>query len=307
MRRDKSLQLTSLLRGAIGACWLIASSSVLAQTSPTRLYEGTAGGRPIELITVANSRESISGYVFEKSTGQLSELEESPHLPGATAIIDVLDKPGTIPVAAISFHPFKVTDAALSGDWIELRTRSKQPVDLRQTVVFDPDSSEAVDGTILQVSGDAPFVFRVHAHRAKGEYGAIADRIDIYDRATGRLVQQIDHLILSFAGVKTLTFADFNGDRQMDFSASRMAVDKNGNRSTGVHMYYLFLDGRFQNFAALDELESSGAVTFPASGQVEMRPEIKVDYSRRVETWNRYRFTAPDKLQFIDSQERPFS
>jgi len=279
---------------------------VRAQANPTRTYEGNIGGRPAELVTLEDYHIGcVSGYLLDEKAGRLMTLEETPQKGGDPLVIDVLDKDG-MPFAALSLRSFSIDAGRLKGEWIDLHTRKRMPADFRRTAFFTPDADHAYDAGVLQASGEAPFLFRIHARRAKGEHGGLVDRIDIYDRSTGRHVQTIDHLILSFNGTATLTFADFNGDGHIDFYASRLAIDGNGERRTGARTYYLFDGKQFRNFAPLDALEAKGALAFPKPGWVEVQPMDGTDYDRRVQTWDRYRFVASQRIKFEESEERPF-
>jgi len=277
-----------------------------AQASPTRTYEGSIDGRSAELVTLEDYHiGSVSGYLLDEKAGRLMTLEETPQRGSDPLVIDVLDKDG-MPFAALSFRSFSIDAGRLKGEWIDLRTGKTMPADFRQTAFFTPDADHAYDAEVLQASGESPFLFRIHARRAKGEYGGLVDRIDIYDRSTGRHVQTIDHLILSFNGTATLTFTDINGDGHIDFCASRLAIDGNGGRQTGAYTYYLFDGKQFRNFAPLDALEAKGALALSKPGWVELLPTDGTDYDRRVQTWNRYRFVTPQRIKFEESEERPF-
>jgi hypothetical protein len=306
-KRNMSLcRLAGLAVACLCASSCFSVTPLFAQAAPTRVYEGHVGGQSVELSMLEDYHvDSLKGYLLEKRDGRLLTLEETPHKDGEPMTIDVLDA-RAMPFAAIALRPFSKDDRKLRGEWIDLRNRARRPIEFEKTAFFTPDSDKAYDGEILQASGDAPFLFRVHARRMKGEYGGLVDRIDIHDRASGRRIQTIDHLILNFNGTATLEFGDYNGDGRVDFRARRLAISVDGARATGAFPYYLFTDNGFHNFAPLDELESNGAVAFPAPGQVEMRPEDKVDFENRIETWQRYRFVTPEKLELQGSDERPF-
>jgi len=301
-----SMKKAGLLPALLCLVWCLPSPA-LAQASPTRVYEGTIGGDPAELITLEDyHNHSVSGYLLNRKSGHLMKLEETPRDDGAPLTIDVIDDRTGRVSSALAFPRFTIDASGLTGTWVDLRTRKRAPARFRRTAYYTPDAGDSYDGEVLQGNGDTSFLFRVHARRSKGEYGGLVDRIDIYDRASGRRVQSIDHLILAFNGTETLTFRDINGDGKIDFYAQRMAIDANGGRVTGNRTYYLFDGMRFSNFAPLEDLQTKGDVTLPKPGWVDFLPAGKTDWDNRTQTWDHYKFVTPRQLKFQASEERPF-
>lgn len=293
------------------APWLASPAS--AQAVDTQVQEGSIGGEAVQLILRLDDHgPSLSGYVFEQDGSLLLTLEETPLTDGSRAAsdlsINVRDAKGQ-PFAMLILHAFRWTDRKVAGDWMDLKSRVRTAFQLKQTVMFGaPDvASVAYDGDLLQTGKSGPFLFRVHAHKARGEYGGLVDRIDVYDRASGAKVQTLDHLQLDFGYTDTLQFGDYNGDRHTDFRASQLTIDSSGNRSTGSRSYFLFLGGQFRNFPPLDKLAQNGDLGFLPHGRIDVREEWGIDYRNSLATWDHYRFTAPATLVFTGSTKGPMN
>lgn len=293
------------------APWLASPAS--AQAVDTQVQEGSIGGEAVQLILRLDSHgPSLSGYVFEPDGSLLLTLDETPLTDGPRGTSDlsmnVRDAKGQ-PFAMLALHDFSWTDRKLAGDWMDLKSRVRTPFKLKQTIMFGAPSvaDVAYDGDLLQTGKSGPFLFRVHAHKARGEYGGLVDRIDVYDRATGRKVQTLDRLQLEFDYTDTLEFGNYNGDRHTDFRAARLKTDSNGNRTTGSRSYFLFLDGQFRNFPPLDKLAENGDLWFLPRGRIDVRGEWGVDYRSGLATWDHYRFTSPAKLVYTGSTKGPMN
>jgi hypothetical protein len=292
------------------APWLTSLAS--AQAVDTQVQEGSIGGQTVQLILRLDSHgPSLSGYVFEQDGGLLLTLEETPLVDGPQATpdlsINVKNAKGQS-FATLVLHAFRWTDHKLAGDWVDLGSRVRTAFQLRQTALFgESGASVAYDGDLLQTGKSGRYLFRVHAHKSRGEYGGLVDRIDVYDRASGRKVQTLDHLQLDFNYTDTLQFGDYNGDGRTDFRVSRLAVDSSGNRSTGSQSYFLFLDGGFRDFPPLDQLAQDGTLWFLPRGRIDVRAESGIDYSNSLATWNHYRFTSPGTLVFTGSTKGPMN
>jgi hypothetical protein len=293
------------------APWLTSPAS--AQAVDTQVQEGSIGGQTVQLILrLDHQSPSLSGYVFEQDGGLLLTLEETPLVddPQTTPdlSINVRNANGQ-PFAMLVLHAFRWTNHKLDGDWVDLRSRIRTAFQLKQTALFgEPDAaSVAYDGDLLQTGKSGRYLFRVHAHKSRGEYGGLVDRIDVYDRASGSKVQTLDHLQLAFNYTDTLQFGDYNGDGHTNFRASRLAVDSSGNRSTGSQSYFLFLDGGFRDFAQLDQLAEGGTLWFLPHGRIDVREESGIDYRNSLATWDHYRFTSPGTLVFTGSTKGPMN
>ncbi|KWC76724.1 hypothetical protein WL58_26530 [Burkholderia cepacia] len=292
------------------APWL--ASTAFAQATDTQVQEGIIGGQAVQLILrLDNYGPSLSGYVFEQNGGLLLPLEETPLADSPEAApdlsIDVTDAKGQ-PFAMLMLRSFRWTDHKLAGDWVDLRSRVRTAFQFKQTAMFGSRyAAVAYDGDLLQVGKSGPYLFRVHAHKARGEFGGLVDRIDVYDRASGSKIQTLDHLQLDFNYTDTLEFDDYNGDGHTDFRASRLAIDGSGKRSTGSRSYFLFLNGRFRDFTPLDKLEEDGTPWFLPHGRIDVRQESNIDYRNRLATWNHYRFTSPGTLTFTGSTQGPMN
>lgn len=292
------------------APWLTSPAS--AQAVDTQVQEGSIGGQAVQLILRLDDHgPSLTGYVFEQDGGLMLSLEETPLTNGPQAAADlsinVKDAKGQ-PFALLALHAFRWTDRKLDGDWMDLRSRIRTAFRLKQTALFgEPIASVAYDGDLLQTGKSGRYLFRVHARKSRGEYGGLVDRIDVYDRANGSKVQSLDHLQLDFNYTDTLQFGDYNGDGQTDFRASRLAIDSNGNRSTGSQSYFLFLDGRFRDFPSLDQLAEHGTLWFMRHGKIDVREEFGIDYRNSLATWDHYRFTSPGTLVFTGSTKGPMN
>ncbi|SPO67768.1 hypothetical protein [Pseudomonas sp. JV241A] len=208
---------------------------------PVSVYQGTQGDTAVEVaLTYDAQHQTVEGYWLEAQRQWLIPLERTPYDHRLPLLINLLDNPD-LPSAALLIQPFAFShDRELRGTRVNLRNRERQALELKRVTRFSDRRDASWQGELLQLPLDGRRLFRVHAHKAAGEYVGTVDRITILDRTSGQPVQVIDNLALFFQGSASLSFADFNGDGVIDFKATPVGQLASGGAAGQDPQYYVY-------------------------------------------------------------------
>ncbi|QBF25912.1 hypothetical protein EXN22_09455 [Pseudomonas tructae] len=223
---------------------------------PVSVFHGTQGDTAIELaLTYDPQHETIEGYWLEEQRQWLIPLERTPYDHRLPLLINLLDNQD-LPSAALLIQPFVFThDRELRGVRVNLRNRERQALELKRITRFSDRQDTPWQGELLQLPLNGRKLFRVHAHKAAGEYVGTIDRISIIDRSTGQTVQVIDNLTLLFQGSASLSFADFNNDGAIDFKAIPVGQMASGGAAGKEQQYYIYQPAN-DRYALTSELQA---------------------------------------------------
>lgn len=219
---------------------LFASATVLA-VPPVHVYRGTQGDTAIEVaLTYDAQHKTLEGYWLDEQRQWLIPLERTPHDYRLPLLINIFNNP-ELPSAALLIQPFAFShDRELTGTRVDLRNRERQALALKRVTRFSDRQDSSWQGELLQLPLDGRRLFRVHAHKAAGEYVGTIDRITVLDRTSGQPVQVIDNLALFFQGTASLSFADFNADGVTDFKATPVGQLASGGAAGQNPQYYVY-------------------------------------------------------------------
>ena len=229
-----------MVRLFIAFAALFASATVLA-VPPVHVYRGTQGDTAIEVaLTYDAQHKTLEGYWLDEQRQWLIPLERTPHDYRLPLLINLLNNP-ELPSAALLIQPFAFShDRELTGTRVDLRNRERQALALKRVTRFSDRQDSSWQGELLQLPLDGRRLFRVHAHKAAGEYVGTIDQITVLDRTSGQPVQVIDNLALFFQGTASLSFADFNADGVTDFKAIPVGQLASGGAAGQDPQYYVY-------------------------------------------------------------------
>ncbi|MFC4726926.1 hypothetical protein [Coralloluteibacterium thermophilus] len=279
-----------------------AAGAAVAQVQPLAHYRGLAGDERVELILVHDSAwDFVSGALFGPDR-VLVPLEPTPHATDAPLVITTQAAGADLPEVALVLRPFAVFDAHLGGSRVDLRTRDALPLRLERVARFEAGTSApAFDAELLQQGGGRDRYFVVHASKGARQQTGRVDRVDVYDRATGEVLQALDGLGLWFRGMETLDVFDMNGDGIVDFRATGL---EDGNAQ--AVQYFLSQDGGYRRNGMLEKLAARGPLQF-RDGNVQLRLTDTIDWDDRTCEWEHYRFPAPDRIEYTTVRREPCS
>lgn len=280
-------------------------TSTFALGKPITAYKGSAGDVPIELLLIHDWQlDGMDGFFISSLQNRALPLEKVPYQSG-DGLLGVILEPMDLPRSALQLMPFELGQHCLHGRLVDLRTRSEQPVELKRTAHFGTEQDDAFDGDLPQLKVDARFSFRVHALKHRGKYDGHVDRIDVLDRHSGELLQQLRNLRLAFFGMETLDLKDFDGDGVLDFIVTPL-VTRQSDRATvpGERQYFIYRPALgYQRHPQLEQLATRGHVEFLSERQLRVRTDV--DFDRNVLIWEVYVFDASEGLTWVKKMETP--
>lgn len=269
----KTFNLTILL--------IISSFNLFGQSS----YRGFLGKYPIEFVISGYSYNNVEAfYVYTKFDnpiklyGVLKEdillLNEKDSLGKNTSIFKL--------------YSFSEKYKTIYGVWIDLKTKKELNIVLekKSEIIFN-DSTNWENKELLQPESLKDKYFKLVISKAKNDYSERVTGINIYEKKTDILFQQISNLDCQTMTLDNIEVNDYNFDSIPDFSVFESSYA--GPNTSRIYFLFDPISGKFfqSSFSGVSlEFDASERRIYEfnqcCGGRITMTSEYKVENNKMI-------------------------